>query len=94
MIKVFIVVINLLFLAAQSAAENFTPFQDRQNLLNFYKKKFPDKKIAEYTYGALMFSEDAKQYGDYHLYNNVNLTEFVQLCCQILRKFPEISETE
>ncbi len=60
MIKVFILVINLLFLAAQSAAENFTPFQDRQNLLNFYKKKFPDKKIAEYTYGALMFSEDAK----------------------------------
>ena len=64
MIKVVIVIINLLLLATPSAAENPMPFQDRENLLNFYKKKFPDKKIEEYTYGALMFSEDAKS--QYH----------------------------
>lgn len=36
------------------------PEQDRQDLINYYTKKYPNVKVDDYVHGALAFEEDAK----------------------------------
>ncbi len=38
---------------------NATPEQDRKQILEYYKNKFPNIKFDDYVYGALIFSPDA-----------------------------------
>ncbi len=40
------------------------PEQERLAFVKLYQKKFPDKPIEDYVYGALMLSDDAKQQYD------------------------------
>jgi L-cysteine S-thiosulfotransferase len=40
------------------------PEQERLAFVKLYQKKFPDKPLEDYVYGALMLSEDAKQQYD------------------------------
>ncbi len=40
------------------------PEQDRVALIELYKKKFPDRPLSDYVYGALMLSDDAKDQYD------------------------------
>jgi sulfur-oxidizing protein SoxA len=36
-----------------------TPEQDRQDLINYFTKKYPNVKLDDYVYGALAFDEDS-----------------------------------
>ena len=40
------------------------PEHDRLGFVELYQKKFPDRLLSDYVYGALMLSEDAKQQYD------------------------------
>ncbi len=40
------------------------PEQDRLSFIELYQKKFPDRPLDDYVFGALMLSEDAKQQYD------------------------------
>jgi L-cysteine S-thiosulfotransferase len=40
------------------------PEQDRLAFIELYQKKFPDRPLSDYVFGALMLSEDAKQQYD------------------------------
>lgn len=40
------------------------PEHDRLEFVELYQKKFPDRLLSDYVYGALMLSEDAKQQYD------------------------------
>jgi len=42
-----------------AVAANATPEQDRKQLLDHYKNKFPNIKFDDYVYGALNFNPDA-----------------------------------
>ena len=40
------------------------PEQDRLAFIELYQKKFPDRPLSDYVFGALMLSDDAKQQYD------------------------------
>jgi L-cysteine S-thiosulfotransferase len=58
--------IAVLALAVSSASliAMTDPEQDRVALIELYKKKFPDRPLSDYVYGALMLSDDAKDQYD------------------------------
>ena len=47
-------------LLAGSAAAYATPEQDRQQVLEYFKHKYPNVKYDDYVHGALAFDEDSK----------------------------------
>jgi len=59
-INIMALVLVLFGLAYFCEASAATPEDDRKQLLEIYKGRFPDKKVEDYVYGALMFSADAK----------------------------------
>jgi L-cysteine S-thiosulfotransferase len=57
---------SFLAIAFSSIALNAVtdPEQERVAFIKLYQKKFPDRPLEDYVYGALMLSEDAKQQYD------------------------------
>jgi sulfur-oxidizing protein SoxA len=47
-------------LVVGSVAAHATPESDRQNVLNYFKKKYPNIQFDDYVYGAAAFDADAK----------------------------------
>lgn len=47
-------------LALVAPVAHASPDQDRQDLIRFYKEKYPNIKIDDYVYGALAFNADSK----------------------------------
>ena len=62
-ISVFISLITMA-VSSVSLVAMTDPEQDRITFIELYKKKFPDRPLNEYVFGALMLSEDAKDQYD------------------------------
>ncbi len=58
---VLLLVIGLSSIALNAVTD---PEQERLAFVKLYQKKFPNKPLEDYVYGALMLSEDAKQQYD------------------------------
>ena len=58
--------IGVLLMSLGSASLNAVtdPEQDRLSIIALYQKKFPDRPLNDYVFGALMLSEDARQQYD------------------------------
>lgn len=58
--KVTVAMITALTLGGAFGPAYATPEQDRKQILELYKNKFPNLKFNDYVYGALALSPDAK----------------------------------
>lgn len=57
--KILIALLGLGVLMGAVSAQA-SPEEDRQNITNYFKNKYPDVKIENYIYGALAFDPDSK----------------------------------
>ena len=58
--KVLLAGVTALVLVGTSVSAYATPEQDRKQILDLYKNKFPNIKFNDYVYGALNLNPDAK----------------------------------
>ncbi len=65
LLRIFVAVGGAVFALSCLAPMAVTdPEADRLAFVDIYKKKFPDRPLSDYVFGALMLSEDAKQQYD------------------------------
>jgi L-cysteine S-thiosulfotransferase len=65
LLRVFLAAVSAVFALSSIAPMAVTdPEADRLAFVELYKKKFPDRPLSDYVFGALMLSEDAKQQYD------------------------------